>query len=92
MPAEHLLLALAQEHNSKILQWSIIKIYGYCMGMVDKDRTGQGKVKMEELFNIIGKLYVDIYNTQKVLDMLQKQIQEQDAEIVRLKQTRTKDE
>jgi flavodoxin len=47
---------------------------------------------MEELFNIIGKLYVDIYNTQKVLDMLQKQIQEQDAEIVRLKQTRTKDE
>ena len=43
---------------------------------------------MEELFNIIGKLYVDIYNTQKVLDMLQKQIQEQDAEIVRLKQTR----
>ena len=55
-------------------------------------RTGQGKVKMEELFNIIGKLYVDIYNTQKVLDMLQKQIQEQDTEIARLKQTRTKDE
>jgi hypothetical protein len=47
---------------------------------------------MEELFNIIGKLYVDIYNTQKVLDMLQKQIQEQDTEIARLKQTRTKDE
>ena len=45
MPAEHLLLALAQEHNSKILQWSIIKIYGYCMGMVDKDRTGQDKEK-----------------------------------------------
>ena len=47
---------------------------------------------MEELFNIIGKLYVDIYNTQKVLDMIQKQIQEQDTEIARLKQTRTKDE
>lgn len=47
---------------------------------------------MEELFNIIGKLYVDIYNMQKVLEMLQKQVKEKDLEIQALKQTRMKDE
>jgi hypothetical protein len=47
---------------------------------------------MEELFNIIGKLYVDIYNTQKVLEILQKQIQEKDLEIQGLKKSRIKDE
>lgn len=47
---------------------------------------------MEELFNIIGKLYVDIYNTQKVLEMLQKQLREKDVELLELKKSRTKDE
>jgi len=47
---------------------------------------------MEELFNIIGKLYVDIYNTQKLLEMLQKQLKDKDLEIQALKQARKKDE
>jgi hypothetical protein len=47
---------------------------------------------MEELFNIIGKLYVDIYNSQKVLQMLKEQIKQQEQELQQLKQIRTKDE
>jgi hypothetical protein len=47
---------------------------------------------MDELFNIIGKLYVDLYNMQKVIEMLQKQIKDKDLEIQNLKQSRTKDE
>lgn len=41
---------------------------------------------MEDLFNIIGKLYVDIYNTQKIIDLLQNQIKDKDKEILDLKQ------
>lgn len=40
---------------------------------------------MEELFNIIGKLYVDIYNTQKVLEIMRQQLQDKDNEINKLK-------
>ena len=40
---------------------------------------------MEELFNIIGKLYVDIYNTQKVLEMMRQQLQDKDNEIQKFK-------
>lgn len=40
---------------------------------------------MEELFNIIGKLYVDIYNAQKVLEVMRQQLQEKDNEIHKLK-------
>lgn len=47
---------------------------------------------MEDLFNIIGKLYVDIYNTQKVLEMLQKQLKDKDSEILELKKSRIRDE
>jgi hypothetical protein len=47
---------------------------------------------MEELFSIIGKLYVDIYNMQKLLEHLQNQLKDKDSEILKLKQTRTKDE
>ena len=47
---------------------------------------------MEELFNIIGKLYVDIYNTQKVLEMLQKQLKDKDSELLELRKSRIKDE
>jgi len=39
----------------------------------------------DDLFTMIGKLYVDIYNTQKVLDILQKQIKDKDQEIKELK-------
>lgn len=47
---------------------------------------------MEDLFNIIGKLYVEIYNTQKVLEMLQKQLKDKDSEILELKKSRIRDE
>jgi hypothetical protein len=40
---------------------------------------------MDELFNIIGKLYVDIYNTQKVLEIMRQQLQDKDNEIQKLK-------
>jgi hypothetical protein len=46
----------------------------------------------EELFNMIGRLYVDIYNTQKYLEILQKQIQEKDQEIKDLKKINSQDE
>jgi hypothetical protein len=47
---------------------------------------------MEELFNIIGRLYVDIYNSQKVLQMLQEQIKQKDEELSLIKSARNKDE
>jgi hypothetical protein len=40
---------------------------------------------MEELFNIIGKLYVDIYNAQKVLEIMRQQLQDKENEIINLK-------
>lgn len=40
---------------------------------------------MDELFNIIGKLYVDINNAQKVLDIMRQQLQDKDNEIRKLK-------
>lgn len=43
---------------------------------------------MEELFNIIGKLYADIYNTQKVLEIMRQQLQDKDNEITKLKQAK----
>jgi hypothetical protein len=47
---------------------------------------------MDDLFNIIGKLYVDMYNMQKLLELLQKQLKDKDSEIIQLKTARTKDE
>lgn len=47
---------------------------------------------MDELFNIIGKLYVDMYNMQKLLELLQKQLKDKDSEILQLKQARNKDD
>jgi hypothetical protein len=47
---------------------------------------------MDDLFNIIGKLYVDIYNMQKLLERLQQQLKDKDSEILKLKQIRNKDE
>jgi hypothetical protein len=44
---------------------------------------------MDELFNIIGRLYVDIYNTQRVLEMMQQKLEEKDKEIADLKKTKS---
>ena len=41
---------------------------------------------MEELLIIIGKLYVDIYQTQKYMDSIQQQLKDKDSEILSLKQ------
>lgn len=49
-------------------------------------------MNQEELFNIIGRLYVDIYNTQKYLEILQKQIQDKDTIIKDLKKVSDQDE
>lgn len=49
-------------------------------------------MNQEELFSIVGKLYVDIYNTQRYIEVLQKQIQEKDNIIKDLKSLSSKDE
>jgi len=41
------------------------------------------------IFTIVGKLYIDMVNAQKIIDMLQSKLKEKDAEIVSLKQDRT---
>jgi|LauGreDrversion2_6_1035139.scaffolds.fasta_scaffold01599_2 hypothetical protein len=46
---------------------------------------------MEEIFNIIGRLYVDSYNSQKVIELLQQQIKDKDQEINILKELQSKD-
>lgn len=46
---------------------------------------------MEEIFNIIGRLYVDSYNSQKVIELLQQQIKDKDKEIDALRQIQSKD-
>jgi hypothetical protein len=45
-----------------------------------------------ELFNIIGRLYVDVYNSQKIIDILQQQLKSKDQEILELKKPRESDE
>ncbi len=47
---------------------------------------------MEEVFNIIGKLYVDVYNSQKVIELLQKQLQDKEKEIEQLKLSQAQDD
>jgi hypothetical protein len=47
---------------------------------------------MDELFNMIGRLYVDVYNSQKVMDILQQQLKSKDQEILELKKPRETDE
>jgi len=39
---------------------------------------------MDELFTIIGKMYVDLVQSQKVITELQKQVETKDSEIVSL--------
>lgn len=43
---------------------------------------------MEELFNIIGKLYVDVYNTQNVLEIMRHQLQDKENEIKKMKESK----
>lgn len=47
---------------------------------------------MEGLFEIIGKLYVDLYNMKKVIEMLQQQLKDKDTELMELKRSRMKDD
>jgi hypothetical protein len=47
---------------------------------------------IDELLNIIGRLYVDVYNCRKVIDILQQQLQFKDKEILELKKPRETDE
>ena len=41
---------------------------------------------LDEIFAVIGKLYVDLYNSQKVIDLLQHQLKDKDKEILRLQE------
>lgn len=47
---------------------------------------------MEDLFNIIGKLYVDIYNSQKVIEILQKQLKDKENEVIRNTSVKERDD
>jgi predicted flavoprotein YhiN len=47
---------------------------------------------MEEIFNIIGRLYVDSYNSQKIIELLQQQVKDKDQEINTLRQSQSKDQ
>jgi hypothetical protein len=40
---------------------------------------------MDELFNVIGRLYMDLYQAQKLLDVLQEQLKNKDKETIELK-------
>ena len=39
---------------------------------------------LDEIFNIVGRLYFDAYNSQKIIEALQQQIKDKDQEILRL--------
>lgn len=47
---------------------------------------------MDEIFNIIGRLYVDSYNSQKVIELLQQQIKDKDKQIEELTRPRDRNE
>lgn len=40
---------------------------------------------MEELFTIIGRLYVEMYHAQKYIETVQTQLKDKDTEIISLK-------
>jgi hypothetical protein len=40
---------------------------------------------MEELFGIIGRLYVEMHHAQKYIETIQAQLKEKDTEIISLK-------
>lgn len=35
---------------------------------------------MEDVYSVIGRMYVDMYNMQKVIELLQKQLKEKDQQ------------
>lgn len=39
---------------------------------------------LDDIFIVIGKLYFDAYNSQKIIEVLQQQIKDKDQEIQRL--------
>lgn len=45
----------------------------------------------EEIFNIIGKMYVDFYQMKTYIEDMQKQIQQKDQEILSLKNSINKE-
>jgi hypothetical protein len=45
-----------------------------------------------ELFTIIGRLYTDVYNSQRVIDILQQQLRAMEKEILELKKPKEIDE
>lgn len=47
---------------------------------------------LDDIFAIIGKLYVDVYNSQKIIDVLQQQIKDKDQEINRLQRPKDMNE
>jgi predicted flavoprotein YhiN len=47
---------------------------------------------MDELFAIIGRLYADLNNSQKIMDMLQEQLKSKDQEILELKKPKLTNE
>lgn len=47
---------------------------------------------MEEVFNVIGKLYLDVYNSQKVIELLQQQLKDKDQQLAALKLSKDSDE
>jgi len=44
-----------------------------------------------ELFNMIGRLYVDVYNSQKIIDILQQQLKIKEQEVNDLKSAISKE-
>jgi len=51
----------------------------------------KGEITMDDLFAIIGRLYVDVSQAQKILENFQQKIKEKDQEIQELKKKLSKD-
>jgi len=47
---------------------------------------------MEELFTVIGKMYMDLYNAQKLIQNLKEELETTKEENNNLRQSRTEDE
>jgi len=46
---------------------------------------------MEDVFTIIGKLYIDSYNSQKIIELLQQQLKDKDKTIEELQNSKVQD-
>jgi len=47
---------------------------------------------MEDLFNVIGKLYIDVYNSQKVIELLRAKLEDKEKELEEIRSIQAKDE